>query len=60
MQLNPLSALALAVSAAVSLPAIASEQSESKGLIEDASATLLLRNAYFNRDFKDAAADAKV
>lgn len=60
MQLLSQSALALAVSAAVSLPAIASEQSESKGLIEDANATLLLRNAYFNRDFKDGAADAKV
>ena len=59
MQLNPLSALALAVSAAISLPALASEQSESKGFVEDASATLLLRNAYFNRDFKDGAADAK-
>jgi hypothetical protein len=45
MQLNPLSALALAVSAAVSLPVIASEQSESKGLIEDASASLVFRNS---------------
>ncbi|BAN48421.1 OprD family porin [Metapseudomonas resinovorans] len=39
--------------------AIASEQSESKGFVEDANATLLLRNAYFNRDFKDGANDAK-
>ncbi|MFC5699035.1 OprD family porin [Pseudomonas sp. GCM10022186] len=60
MRINSLSALALAVAAVASLPAIASEQSESKGFIEDANATLLLRNAYFNRDFKDGAADAKV
>ncbi|MDA8483375.1 OprD family porin [Pseudomonas resinovorans] len=59
MQLNPLSALALAVSAAICLPAFASEQSESQGFVEDASATLLLRNAYFNRDFKDHTNDAK-
>ncbi|BAN46499.1 OprD family porin [Metapseudomonas resinovorans] len=59
MQPSPRSALALAVSAILSLPALASEQSESQGFIEDADATLLLRNAYFNRDFKDGAADAR-
>ena len=39
--------------------AYASEQSEAKGFIEDASLDVLLRNAYFNRDYKNGAADAK-
>ncbi|MGE8499701.1 MAG: OprD family porin [Pseudomonas sp.] len=39
--------------------AYASEQSESKGFVEDASLDLLLRNAYFNRDYKDGRNDAK-
>lgn len=38
----------------------ASEQSESKGFVEDSKLKLLLRNAYFNRDYKNRANDAKV
>ncbi|HBZ93348.1 MAG TPA: outer membrane porin, OprD family [Pseudomonas sp.] len=37
----------------------ASSQSETKGFIEDASLDLLLRIAYFNRDYKDNTNDAK-
>lgn len=33
--------------------AMASSQSESKGLIEDSSLNVLLRNAYINRDYKN-------
>jgi len=40
--------------------AFASEQSESKGFVEDSDLKLLLRNAYFNRDYKNHANDAKV
>ncbi|BBP83918.1 MULTISPECIES: OprD family porin [Pseudomonas] len=38
----------------------ASEQSDAKGFVEDASLKVLLRNAYFNRDYKDKTNDAKV
>ncbi|BAN46498.1 OprD family porin [Metapseudomonas resinovorans] len=54
-----LTALSLAVLATISLPLMASEQSRSQGLVEDAKANLLLRNAYFNRDYKDNVSDAK-
>lgn len=33
--------------------AVASEQSESKGFVEDSSLNVLLRNAYINRDYKN-------
>ena len=39
--------------------ALASQQSESKGFVEDASLDLLLRNTYFNRDYKDGRGDAR-
>lgn len=58
MSLSKFSLLALAVAASSQL-AIASEQSESKGFVEDSSLNLLLRNAYFNRDYKDHTNDAK-
>lgn len=58
MKLSQFSALALAVAASSQL-ALASEQSESKGFVEDSSLNLLLRNAYFNRDYKDQTNDAK-
>ena len=48
------------VLAAGSTPfALASAQSESNGFVADSSLGVLLRNAYYNRDFKDGAADAK-
>lgn len=59
MKFHSLSALALSVAAATCGMANASEQSESKGFVEDASATLLLRNTYFNRDYKNGTPDAK-
>lgn len=38
----------------------ASEQSDSNGFVEDSNLKLLLRNAYFNRDYKNHTNDAKV
>ncbi|MBC9250728.1 hypothetical protein A9179_10615 [Pseudomonas alcaligenes] len=57
MNLFKCSALALAVAA--SGQAMASEQSESKGFVADSSLNLLLRNAYFNRDYKDQTHDVE-
>jgi hypothetical protein len=37
--------------------AMASDQSESKGFVEDSSLKVLLRNAYINRDYKDGNKD---
>uniref|UniRef100_UPI0013C34E84 OprD family outer membrane porin n=1 Tax=Pseudomonas viridiflava TaxID=33069 RepID=UPI0013C34E84 len=53
-------ALACALVSLSLSPAFASEQSESKGFVEDSSLNLLLRNAYSNRDYKNGAADRKV
>ncbi|WP_281686938.1 OprD family porin [Pseudomonas citronellolis] len=53
-------ALAFAVMAAGAQLAQASAQDESKGFIEDARLDLLLRNVYWNRDYKDHTNDAKV
>ncbi|EMH4163828.1 OprD family outer membrane porin [Pluralibacter gergoviae] len=46
-----LSLIALGLLAAV--PAIASQQSDSKGFVDDSHLDVLLRNAYINRDYKD-------
>jgi hypothetical protein len=51
--------MALAVAAGTSQMAVASQQSESKGFVEDASLDLLLRTTYFNRDYKDGAGDVR-
>lgn len=40
--------------------AFASDQSEAKGFIEDSNLNLLLRNAYFNRDYKNHTNDDRV
>ncbi|EJM54732.1 outer membrane porin, OprD family [Pseudomonas sp. GM49] len=37
--------------------AMANDQAESKGFVEDSSLKVLLRNAYINRDFKDGNPD---
>ncbi|KAE9640330.1 OprD family porin [Pseudomonas sp. PB106] len=37
--------------------AMANDQAESKGFVEDSSLKVLLRNAYINRDYKDGNAD---
>ena len=37
--------------------AMANDQAESKGFVEDSSLKVLLRNAYINRDYKDSRED---
>lgn len=59
MQMMKWSLIALAVSAGSTQLALASAQSESKGFVEDASASVLLRNTYWNRDYKNHKADQK-
>lgn len=39
------------------IPAIASQQSESKGFVDDSHLDLFLRNAYINRDYHDGLED---
>lgn len=53
------SVIAMAVAAGTSQMAFASEQSESKGFVEDAKLDLLLRTTYFNRDYKDGEGDRR-
>ena len=53
MHVMKLSAIALAVTAGASPLAMASAQSEAKGLMEDSSLDLFNRNLYFNRDFRN-------
>jgi len=53
MKVMKWSVMALAVAAGTSQMAVASQQSESKGFVEDASLDLLLRNTYWNRDFRE-------
>jgi hypothetical protein len=53
-------ALACALASLSVSPAFASEQSDAKGFVEDSSLNVLLRNAYFNRDYKNHTNDAKV
>ncbi|MBS68701.1 MAG: outer membrane porin, OprD family [Pseudomonas sp.] len=57
MKVMKWSVIALAVSAGTSQMALASQQSESKGFVEDASLDLLLRNTYWNRDFREGGID---
>jgi len=59
MKVMKWSVIALAVAAGTSQMALASQQSESKGFVEDASLDLLLRNTYYNRDFKDGEDDVR-
>lgn len=49
--------LAVLIQAALISTAFASEQSESKGFVEDAEGTVLFRTGYLNRDKKDGLAD---
>ncbi len=55
MHVMKLSAIALAVTAGASQLAMASAQSEAKGLMEDSSLDLFNRSLYFNRDFQNNA-----
>lgn len=59
MKVMKWSVIALAVAAGTSQIAVASQQSEAKGFVEDASLDLLLRTTYFNRDFKDGVGDVR-
>jgi len=64
MRVMKWSMIALAVAAAASTQMASaapfvSDQAEAKGFVEDASAKLLLRNYYFNRDNKDRRNDQK-
>lgn len=59
MHVMKLSAIALAVTAGASQLAMASAQSEAKGLVEDSTLDLFARNLYFNRDFKNNAPGTK-
>jgi imipenem/basic amino acid-specific outer membrane pore len=52
MQVMKWSLIALAVAGSTQL-AVASEQSDSKGFVEDSSLSVLARNLYFNRDFRN-------
>ncbi|OTG67259.1 OprD family outer membrane porin [Acinetobacter silvestris] len=49
--------LVVLIQAALISSAYASEQSEAKGFVEDADASVLLRNGYINRDKKNGVAD---
>ncbi|HKM27862.1 MAG TPA: OprD family porin [Thiopseudomonas sp.] len=53
MQMIKLSVIALAVAAASTQLAVASQQSESKGFIEDSTLDAHARALYFNRDFRN-------
>ncbi|CAD5109069.1 OprD family porin [Zestomonas carbonaria] len=57
MQVMKWSLIAAAVAAGSTQLAMASAQSDSKGFVEDASANLLLRNTYWNRDYKNGVND---
>ncbi|WP_314409297.1 OprD family porin [Pseudomonas kuykendallii] len=59
MQVMKWSVIALAVAAGTTQMAVASEQSESKGFVEDSSLNLLLRNTYWNRDYNHGQDDRK-
>lgn len=53
MQVMKWSVIALAVAAGTTQMAVASQQSESKGFVEDSSLNILTRSLYMNRDFHD-------
>jgi imipenem/basic amino acid-specific outer membrane pore len=55
MQVMKWSVIAMAVAAGTSQMAFASSQSESEGFVEGSSLTILNRNLYMNRDFRDDA-----
>ncbi|OYT96260.1 MAG: outer membrane porin, OprD family [Pseudomonas sp. PGPPP3] len=55
MQMMKWSVIALAVAAGTSQMALASNQSESKGFVEDSSFDLFSRALYMNRDYKNGA-----
>ncbi|PZW47522.1 OprD family porin [Pseudomonas sp. URMO17WK12:I2] len=56
MRVMKWSVIALAVAAGTSQMAVASEQSESKGFVEDSTLSLLARSMYYNRDARNGSA----
>lgn len=48
--------VAYMVVAAIAEPVLASQQTDSKGFVEDSKASLVLRNVYMNRDFRQRGA----
>jgi imipenem/basic amino acid-specific outer membrane pore len=59
MNIAKQSSLSLAVIAATAQLAIAGQQQESNGFIEDSSLGLLNRNFYMNRDFRDGGSNSQ-
>ncbi|WP_313514566.1 OprD family porin [Pseudomonas sp.] len=59
MQVMKWSVIALAVAAGTTQMAVASQQSDSKGFVDDSSLNLLLRNTYWNRDYNKGTDDVK-
>ena len=59
MKTIKLSLIAVAVSLSTAQLALASEQSDAKGFVEDSHLTLTNRNYYFNHDKKDGAVDGR-
>ncbi len=57
MKVMKWSVIAMAVAAGTSQMALASSQSESEGFVEGSSLTILNRNLYMNRDFRDNGAN---
>lgn len=55
MRVMKWSVMALAVAAGTSQMAVASDQSESNGFVEDSSLSLLARSMYYNRDARNGA-----
>ncbi|WP_137886607.1 OprD family porin [Pseudomonas sp. 2FE] len=60
MQVMKWSLIALAVTAGTSQMAAASQQSDSKGFVEDSSLTLLNKNYAFYRDFRNNGANSRL
>jgi len=56
MRVMKWSVIALAVAAGTSQMAVASDQSESKGFVEDSTLSLLARSMYYNRDARNGGA----
>lgn len=54
MRITKINTIAYMMIAAIAEPAVASQQSESNGFVEDSKASLLVRNVYMNRDFRQA------
>jgi hypothetical protein len=59
MKVMKWSVIAMAVAAGTSQMAVASQQSEAQGFVEGASLDVLLRNTYFNRDYKEGEDDVR-